>query len=201
MAQASPFIVVSGNIAAGKSTLLRRIAPVLGVPAYPERVEQNPFFAAPSADSFATEVWFLSDSAATHREIQRGARGGVQERSVFEHVPVFGRARARFGWLRQAELGMLERLAELLAEGLAAPDLLVYMEASAGAVAERIASRGRAEEEGLEIGYLALIGELYDELVDRWCLSPVYRLDTTRLDVREDGAFQLVSREITTRLP
>ena len=83
----------------------------------------------------------------------------------------------------------------------APPDLLVYAEADPAVIATRIAERGRPEEQPLDTGYLSLLAELYDELVDSWRLSRVYRLDTTRVDVRHEDGFQLASRRILELLP
>ena len=47
MSASAPFIVVTGNIAAGKSTLIEHLAAELRLPAYPERVGDNPFFGTP----------------------------------------------------------------------------------------------------------------------------------------------------------
>lgn len=201
MATSVPFIVVTGNIAAGKSTLVQRLAAEMRLAAYPERVEDNPFFGPPQSRALQSETWFLTHSVASHRAIQRNRRGGVQERSAYEHVRVFGRARARCGWLGDEELRLLEQLSQLLCDGLQPPDLLVYAEADPAVIATRIAERGRPEEQPLDTGYLSLLAELYDELVDSWRLSRVYRLDTTRVDVRHEDGFQLASRRILELLP
>src|ERR1700691_1246060 len=165
MSASAPFIIVTGNIAAGKSTLIDRLAGELGLPAHLERVEDNPFFGPPSQRSLASETWFLADSVATHRAIERGGRGGLQERSAYEHVPVFAQARFRLGWLGADELRLLHTLDGLLTEGLEPPDLLVYLEADVGDLAARIAERARPGEHGLDPAYLSALAELYGEFV------------------------------------
>jgi len=196
MPASAPFILVSGSIAAGKSTLVERLAAELGVGAHLERVEQNPFFGSPSDRALESEAWFLADSVATHRAIQRDGRGGVQERSAYEQVPVFAQARFRLGWLSADELALLHELARLLGEGLGPPDLLVYVEADVAVVQARIEARDRPGEQMIDSNYLSLLAELYDELIDGWRLSRVYRLDTTRVDIRHDDGFRLASHEI-----
>jgi deoxyadenosine/deoxycytidine kinase len=201
MSASAPFIVVTGNIAAGKSTLVQRLATELGLAAYPERVHENPFFASPQHRALESEMWFLADSVSIHRMIQRNGQGGVQERSAYEHIPVFARARARCGWLGVDELALLEQLAQLLYEGLRPPDLLVYADADLATIAARVTARDRPGEQLIDTSYLSLLAELYEELVDGWRLSPVYRLDTTRVDIRHDQDLRLVSREILELLP
>jgi deoxyadenosine/deoxycytidine kinase len=201
MPASAPFIVVTGNIAAGKSTLIERLADELELPARLERVEDNPFFGSPSQRSLESETWFLTDSVAAHRAIERDGRGGLQERSAHEHVPVFARARRRFGWLGGDELQLLRTLAGLLTEGLAPPDLLVYAEADIEVLTARIAGRARPDERALDPAYLAALAELYDEFVDGWRLSPVYRLDTARVDVREEEGFRIACQGVERSLP
>jgi deoxyadenosine/deoxycytidine kinase len=201
MALAAPFIVVAGNIAAGKSTLVHRLADELGVDAHPERVADNPFFGSPAARALESETWFLADAALTHRAIQRAGRGGVQERSVYEHVAVFARARARLGWLGAEELGLLQTLARLLGEDLLPPDLLVYVESDLPALQARIAARARPGEQEIDADYLALLGELYEELIEGWRHSPVCRLNSVQVDVRREEGFRVAWRAIDALLP
>lgn len=196
MSASAPFIVVTGNIAAGKSTLVERLAVELGLQAHLERVAENPFFGPPSQRSLEAEAWFLADSVAAHGAIERDGRGGLQERSAYEHVPVFAQARFRRGWLDGDELGLLQTLAGLLTQGLTAPDLLVYAEADLAVLQTRIAERARPDERELDPEYLSVLAELYDEFVAGWRLSAVYRLDTTCVDVRERDGFEVARRAI-----
>jgi deoxyadenosine/deoxycytidine kinase len=201
MSASAPFIVVTGNIAAGKSTLVQRLAVEMGLPAHLERVEENPFFGPPSQRSLESETWFLADSASAHRAIEQDGRGGLQERSAHEHVPVFAQARFRLGWLNGDGLRLLQTLARLLTEGLEPPDLLVYVQADVAIVQARIAARGRLREQAIDPAYLSALAELYDEFVDGWRLSPVYRLETARVDVREDDGFRIACLAIEEMLP
>ena len=43
--QAKPYVIVTGGIAAGKSTLTTRLADELAIPAHVEHPEKNPFLA------------------------------------------------------------------------------------------------------------------------------------------------------------
>jgi deoxyadenosine/deoxycytidine kinase len=196
MSASAPFIVVTGNIAAGKSTLVERLAVELGLRAHLEQVEDNPFFGLPSQRPFESETWFLASSVTAHGAIERAGKGGLQERAAHEHIPVFAQARFRLGWLDREELDLLQTLAELLTGGLTAPDLLVFAEADLTVLRTRIAERDRAAERTLDPGYLAVLAELYEEFIDGWGLSPVYRLDTARVDVRERDGFEIACRAL-----
>ena len=200
MSASVPFIIITGNIGAGKSTLAGQLAAELGLEAHLERVEHNPFFGAPSQQPLECEAWFLADSVATHRAIQGAGRGGVQERSAMEHIPVFARARHRLGWLSDDGLALLEILDDLLGEGLEPPDLLVYLEADLATIQRRIAERARPEEQAIDASYLTILAELCDEFVDGWRLSPVYRLDSTRVDVRSVESTRIAWREMKRTL-
>lgn len=200
MVARAPFVVVAGNIGVGKSVLADALGRAFGVPAHHEQPEQNPFFGAPDTFPFHAELYFLVSSAGTQRTID-AAGGGIQERSVREHVPVFAAARHDRGWLSTSELELLNLIHDRVVIDLAVPDVLVYLHADVTTLQQRIALRGRPEESALDTQYLLILSELYERFVRDWGdRSPLVRVDTAQLDVRDDQNVYSVKRMIQEAL-
>jgi deoxyadenosine/deoxycytidine kinase len=192
MTRGQPFIAVAGNIAAGKSTLVPRLAAALSVPAFQEMPERNPWFERAAADpprwSYHAELQFLLDSVHAHRALVAGNRGGVLERPAAEHVDVFGRARRDRQWLDANEFELLDLVRRELCAGLVgAPDVLVVLHASPRELLARVHARHWQSERSIDEATLETLATLYDEFVRGWDASPVAEIDTEEHDVRSEA--------------
>lgn len=186
-------IVVAGTIAAGKTTLARQLSEHLGVPAYLERPERNPFFNGKTTDQLASEVWFLTESRTDLARAQHS--GGILERGPDEHVEVFGRIKAERGELSPAEFALLQANRGSTIEGRP-PDLLIYLEIGVREALRRIVNRARPEEAELDEIYLAELASAYESFIRGWTASPVLRVFSEELDFRESDDVALVAQDI-----
>jgi deoxyadenosine/deoxycytidine kinase len=62
------------------------------------------------------------------------------------------------------------------------PDLLIYLKASVGTLAERITQRGRPYELQISIDYLNQLNELYNRWADEWSICPILVIEADALD-------------------
>src|SRR5665648_168605 len=87
------FIIVSGNIGCGKSSLTDLLSKRLGWKAYYEVVENNPYLEDFYGDmkkwSFHLQIFFLSKRFCHHQEILKNPASVVQDRSIYEDVDIF----------------------------------------------------------------------------------------------------------------
>jgi deoxyadenosine/deoxycytidine kinase len=192
-----PFIVVSGGIAAGKSTFVAQLARTLSLGAFLERPEQNPFFGARQQDAFAAQVHFLLEAVESSDEITSTGAGGVQERSAHEQVEVFARARYEQGLISRDELGLLRMLSDRLLATTRPPDLVVFLSAAPERLLERIQARGRSAESDLDLTYLRLLETRYDEFLATWSSSAVLRIDAADLDSASTKGVESVASYLT----
>jgi deoxyadenosine/deoxycytidine kinase len=193
-----PAIVLSGNIAAGKSTLAEALGEALALPVRLENASANPFLESPSEMTLQTELWFLANGLEAYGEVTR--RGGVIERHPSEHVDVFARVKRDRGWLSDEEWQMLERLRRHGLRAASPPDLLILLEVRPATALERLAARGHRGDELLQGDYLTELAEAYSEFIGRWSSCPVLRIDTDCSDLRAPHTFECMLERIRGHL-
>lgn len=199
------YVVLAGNIGAGKSTLVGLLSEKLGYTPYYEPVAENPYLADFYADmkrwAFHSQVFFLTNRARSHRECAGGCGGVVQDRSLYEDAEVFARNLHEQGAMSDTEWRTYEELYRTLAAVLPPPDLVVYIRASVDTLKSRIARRGRDFEATIPDTYLDGLNALYERWIADFSLAPVLVVPGDRLDfVAESKDLAAVVHTVRERL-
>ena len=185
------YIVLAGNIGAGKSTLVNLLANNLDFAPYFEPVAENPFLKDFYTDmkrwAFHSQVFFLTSRAKAHRELITDPRSVVQDRSLYEDAEVFARNLYVQGALREEEWATYRELYQTLASILPSPDLVIYIRASVKTLKTRISKRARDFEANIPDSYLEGLNRLYEEWIQTFTLAPVLTIPGDRLDFVEDS--------------
>lgn len=185
------YIVLAGNIGAGKSTLVQLLAEKLDFVPYFEPVAENPFLVDFYADmrrwAFHSQVFFLTSRAKAHRGLVSDPRSVVQDRSLYEDAEVFARNLYVQGALRGAEWDTYQELYHTLVSILPPPDLVIYIRASVPTLKARIAKRGRDFEANISTAYLEGLNTLYEDWIQNFTLAPILTIPGDRLDFVEDS--------------
>jgi deoxyadenosine/deoxycytidine kinase len=180
------FVLVAGNIGAGKTTLTERVATRLGWEAGYETVATNPFLADFYANmrqwSFHLQVYFLGERARQHRELASAPRSAVIDRSIYEDAHIFARALHDLGNMTDREYLAYRRVYDLVVDSLPAPDLLLYLDASVPVLMDRIHSRAREIESGITADYLGLLDRFYHEWLAGFDQCPVLTVPADNLN-------------------
>ncbi len=180
------FLLVAGNIGAGKTTLTDRLATRLGWQAGYETVSTNPFLADFYTDmrqwSFHLQVYFLGDRARQHRKLADQRRSTIIDRSIYEDAHIFARALHAMGNMDEREYLAYRQVYDLVVEGLPVPDLLLYLDTTVPVLMERIQSRGRDIESGISADYLSLLDNYYEEWIAGFDLCPVLTIPADNLN-------------------
>ena len=185
------YVVLAGNIGAGKSTLVRMMCDQLGWEPYFEPVAENPYLADFYRDlkqwAFHSQVFFLTWRARSHRALLDIPRPVVQDRSFYEDAEVFASALHRQGAMSDRDWETYRGLYQTLTTLLAPPDLVVYLRASVPTLRRRIAQRGRDFEAAISDAYLEELNVLYEEWIGGFTLAPVLTVPSDRLDFVKDS--------------
>jgi deoxyadenosine/deoxycytidine kinase len=199
------YVVLAGNIGAGKSTLVSMMCERLGWEPYYEPVAENPylddFYRNMDAWAFHSQVFFLTYRAQAHRALMDIPRAVVQDRSFYEDAEVFARALHRQGAISERDWKTYQGLYQTLTTLLSPPDLVVYLRASVPTLQKRIALRGRQFEARISDDYLSSLNTLYEEWIASFSLAPVLVVPSDRLDfVKDSKDLDLIVTTVAERL-
>ena len=187
---ADRFIAVAGNIGVGKTTLVSYLGERYGIQPVYEPYANNPyltdFYTDMKAWSFQSQVWFLSHKYRLHCEVGHASGTFVQDRTIYEDAEIFATNLYRGRKMAKRDFDTYMDLYAAMRANLQPPDLLIYLKCSTRAIRRRIKERGRANEQDIPARYLRRLNGLYDEWLANYDLSPVFILDTERLDYIQD---------------
>lgn len=199
------YLVLAGNIGAGKSTLVGLLADRLDYRPYFEPVSENPYLGDFYADmkrwAFHSQLYFLTHRLRSHHELTSDPWSVVQDRSIYEDAEVFARNLHEQGNMTDRDWETYSSLYRTLIGLLPPPDLVVYLRASVPTLKKRIALRGRDFEAGIPDAYLAGLNRLYEEWLDGFTLAPVLVVPGDSLDfVADSKALNAIIGNIEERL-
>lgn len=181
------FIVIAGNIGAGKTTLVKILSEKLGFTPFYEPHEENPYLADFYEDmkswSYHSQVYFLTRRLKIHKELLQATGTVVQDRSVYEDAQIFARNLYLQGDLSQRDYQVYQDLYQILVSLLPMPSLIIYLRASVDTLMKRIACRGREYEAGISREYLGRLNQLYEDWMGNFDQSPVLIINSDDLDL------------------
>jgi len=186
------FIVVAGNIGAGKSTLVQILSERLGFKPFFEPVNDNPyledFYRNMETWSFHSQLYFLTRRLRIHKQLLDAEGSVVQDRSVYEDAEVFARNLYLQGDMSTRDYGVYQDLYRILIDLLPPPNLVVYLRTSVDTLLERINTRGRGFEAGISRSYLDRLNALYEEWINSFVQCPVLIIPSDNLNLVSSSA-------------
>jgi deoxyadenosine/deoxycytidine kinase len=207
------YVVVTGSIGAGASTLAQALIDKLGWQGHLEGhvEEDNAFFADSYIDfarwGFASQVHFLLSSVHRHEALRSElARVGpslsdviVEDRTPFEHTGAYLAANEKLGRIPSREAQLLRDLTGVLERGYLVPDLLVFRQMTEDQAQARVSERDRPGEGVAGGELLEAIRRSFDKFVEQWDLSPKI-LVPADADVRDVDTRDRLLEEIAMAL-
>jgi deoxyadenosine/deoxycytidine kinase len=180
------FIVVEGVIGVGKTTLVHQLTRRLQGRAVLEEFEENPFLPDFYRDrrcyALSTQLFFLM---SRFRQQEILAQGDLfRARTVADYVFDKDRIFALLT-LEEHELGIYQRLFDVLRPQVPTPDLVLFLHADHRTVMRRIMERGRTYELNMDPAYIEQLSRAYVEFFKIWDRCPVLSVDTRRIDFRQ----------------
>ena len=184
---APDYIVIEGNIGAGKTSLAHMMKEDFKAHLILEQFEDNPFlpkfYTDPEKYSFPLELSFL---ASRYQQVKKELQGksGRPELTIADYCISKSLVFAQVN-LQKDEFDLFLRLYNIIIKQITMPDLLVYLHVSTGKLMRQIELRGREYEQSIREDYLYRIQEAYFSFFKSLSDSKILIADITNIDFVE----------------
>jgi deoxyadenosine/deoxycytidine kinase len=166
LVRAKRFVALAGNIGAGKTTAAKLLSQAFGFELFDEPVIDNRFLKDYYADmrrwSFTLQLEFLIRRVEHHELIHSVKKSCVQDRTLYEDPEIFAKYLHGLGHMTDSELDLYYEYFQRLSRTIIRPDKVICFEvANEDVLLERIRTRGREEEKGIQRQFLRGLNGYY----------------------------------------
>jgi len=176
------YVAVEGPIGVGKTTLARKLAQVLEYPLLLEPAAENPFldryYREGRRHALPTQLFFLLNRARQVADIGGGLIGNTLVADfLMEKDNLFARLT-----LDASEYALYQQIEESLGIRPPTPDLVIYLQAPADVLLERIEKRGIGYERTIRADYLTALSNQYTEFFHYYTAAPLLVVNAAEID-------------------
>jgi deoxyadenosine/deoxycytidine kinase len=193
------FLVIEGNIGAGKTTLAKMIAKEFDAKLVLEQFADNPFLPKFYDDqerySFPLELSFLADR---YYQIKKQVFNPDLFHSLLVADYFFAKSSIfAQNTLKDDEYRLFRQIFDIVFESMPKPDLYVYLHADTSQLLKNIKLRGRDYEKNISAEYLEKIKSGYFNFFKQISTFPILVIDINNIDFVEDrGSYQQLKQAV-----
>ena len=178
------YLVIEGNIGAGKTSLARKIADDTNSKLILEQFAENPFlpkfYKEPDRYAFPVELAFLADRYQ-QLKTEIAPRDLFQTKTVSDYYFIKSLIFSK-NTLKDDEYKLYKQLFDIIQQQLTIPDLYVYLHVNTDNLLRNIKKRGRDYETEIEQNYLDMIQNGYFEFIKSRVDMTFVVLDINNID-------------------
>lgn len=192
------YVVIEGPIGVGKTSLARRLSESFGSELMLEDADGNPFldrfYDDPKSGALPTQLFFLFQRAQQMQSLMQDDMFAPVR--VADFLMDKDRLFAELT-LDADELHLYEQVANKLSVEAPVPDLVVYLQAPAAILRQRIIQRGIRSEQVIEDDYLIRMVDIYSRFFYSYNDAPLLIVNASEIDpVNSDEDYQLLLKRI-----
>lgn len=182
----------------GKTSLVKLLAEEMNARCVLENIQNNPFlpdfYRDPRKYAFQTQIFFLVNRYIHLSEIQQ--QDLFNQVTICDYLFEKDRIFANLT-LDHNEIALYDQIFSLFVKRVSRPDLVIYLQARAHVLIERIRKRGIAYEKNISMRYLEKLSEAYNEYFFHYDESPLLVVDTSEINfVQHSDDFEALKKEI-----
>jgi len=177
------FVVIEGNIGAGKTTLSHLLSKHYNARLILEEFADNPFlpkfYQSPEQYAFPLELFFMAERYKQLKDL-------LQTKDMFQHITIsdylftkcllFAKVN-----LPDEEFRLYQKLFDIINPQIVQPDILVYLHSPVNKLQENIKKRNRAYEQNIPSDYLFNLQETYTQYIKQHNIKTLF-VDTSNAD-------------------
>jgi len=184
LAPSPGYVVVEGPIGVGKTSLARRLADSFECELLLERPAENPFlerfYQSPRQYALPTQLFFLFQRARQLEQLRQTDMFSPRRVSDFllEKDMLFAESN-----LEDDELYLYEQVFKQLSPNVPQPDLVIYLQAPAEILIQRVRRRGIDFERNIETEYLERLCDAYARFFFSYKESPLLMVNARDINL------------------
>ena len=192
------YFAIEGPIGAGKTTLAKKLAALLNYSLLLEPVTENPFldrfYAEGASQALPTQLFFLLQRA---KQVQDMPDNDLLERAIIADFMIEKDDLFATLTLDPAELALYRQIRSSLQLVPPKPDLVIYLQAPARVLQQRVFRRGIDFEQSIHIDYLDALADSYTEFFHYYDDAPVLIVNAAEIDfANNDEHFNALLEQI-----
>lgn len=193
------YLVIEGNIGAGKTSLATKLARDTGSRLILEQFSDNPFLARfyedPDRYAFQLELSFLSERYQQIKT-EMGHPDLFRQAVISDYFLAKSFIFSKYN-LKDDEMILFEKLYSIINLQVPRPELYVYLHVPVEKLLVNIKKRGRSYEQGIRAGYLKEIQDGYFGFFKSQTKLKILVIDTSNADfVNNDLEYQQIKKAI-----
>lgn len=177
------YLAIEGPIGVGKTTLAKKLADLLDYPLLLEAVTENPFldrfYAEGTNQALPTQLFFLLQRA---KQVQDMPGNDLLARALVTDFMIEKDDLFATLTLDPAELDLYRQIHSSFKLEPPRPDLVIYLQAPARVLKQRVFRRGIDFEQSIHIDYLDALADSYAEFFHYYDDAPVLIVNAAEID-------------------
>lgn len=189
-------IAIEGVFKSGKTLLVNLLSQKIGGRVILDKSD-NPylkdFYEEKEGGAFLAQLVFLVNRY--HQQVRLAQRDLFEERILCDYLFEKDKIYA-YQTLTDEELVVYDRIFGILAERLAKPDLVIYLQISLPTLLKRLAREGTPQEKNISERYLEDLIEAFDYFFFNYQLSPLLVIRADSLDLTRDEDMEVIIQQV-----
>lgn len=183
------YVAIEGPIGVGKTTLATKLARLLDYPLMLEPAAENPFldrfYAEGASQALPTQLFFLLQRA---KQVLDMPGNDLLDRSLIADFMVEKDNLFAQLTLDAEEFDLYQQIHSSLKMQPPDPDLVIYLQAPASVLQQRVFRRGLSFERAIDIDYLDVLADSYTEFFHYYDKAPVLIVNAAEIDFANNDA-------------